>query len=251
VDCREVEKFLQVYVDGELDQEDGRLLEEHLHVCPGCRTKADFERRFRTALRARIPRPAAPAMLRAQIVEAMGEVREQRAFPWRWVLSSVPAAAALVAVITFTWTTTTGFTPMVDEAVLQHSSEPPVEVNSSDEGEVESWFRKKVDFHVALPRFEQQRVNLVGARISNLAQRKAALVRYQSGPHSFSLFVVTDPGGELSGRQCQKVRTNEFCLTELKGYTVVLWRSRGLAYSLVGDFSPQQMMEVVSSDPTF
>jgi anti-sigma factor RsiW len=159
--------------------------------------------------------------------------------------------AALALVITFTWTITSGFSGMMDEAVDQHSTAPPVEVNSSDTDVVEDWFREKVNFNVALPRFQSKQLDLVGARLSHLGQRNAALIRYRRGTHTFSLFVVTDPGGSLEGKMCQRVRSREICLTELRGYTVVLWRSRGLAYSLVGDTAPKEMVNVLSSAQSF
>jgi anti-sigma factor RsiW len=156
-----------------------------------------------------------------------------------------------VLVITFTWTVTSGFSPLVQEAVEQHSTALPVDFGSSDSDEVEGWFRAKVDFNVALPRFQPQQFNLVGARLSHLADHKAALVRYQKGLHNYSLFVVTDPGGSLGSQKCQRVKAREFCLTELKGYTVLLWRSRGLAYSLVGETAPPEMLEVISTAFSF
>jgi hypothetical protein len=37
----------------------------------------------------------------------------------------------------------------------------------------------------------------------------------------------------------------------MRGYTVVLWRSRGLAYSLVGDSAEQEIVEVLNSASSF
>ena len=251
MDCKEVDKFLQVYVDGELDDEDRVLVEEHLRSCPRCRAMADYEQRFIKSIKARFPREEAPAELRSRLVHAMAQVPERKPLSRRLVWGSVPAAAALALVITFTWTVTSGFSPLVDDAIQQHSTEPPVEVNSSDTSAVENWFRKKVDFNVALPRFPRAKINLVGARLSHLAERQAALVRYKSRGRHFSLFVLTDTGDKLTGKQCRRVKSREFCLTEQKGYTVVLWRSRGLVYSLVGDWSPSEMMKVLASESSF
>lgn len=251
MDCQEVKKFLQVYIDGELDEEDRRVLEEHLAACPDCRASVEYDRRFRDAIRARVPKISAPDDFKQQLTEAMARVPNRRPALRRLVWGFVPATAALALVITFTWTVTSGFSPLMDEAVLQHSAEPPVEINSSDSDQVENWFRKKVDFNVALPRFPHKKVSLEGARLSHLARRQAALVRYRRGQHRFSLFVVTDPGGSLEGKKCLKVKATDFCMTQMRGYTVVLWRSRGLAYSLVGDSAEQEIMEVLNSANSF
>jgi anti-sigma factor RsiW len=210
----------------------------------------EYERRFRDAVRARVPRVSAPEDFKQQLTAAMSKVPRRRPALRRLAWGFVPATAALALVITFTWTVTSGFSPLIDEAVLQHSAAPPVEINTSDSGQVENWFRKKVDFNVTLPRFTKK-VSLEGARLSHLARRQAALVRYRRGSHRFSLFVVTDPGGSLEGKKCLKVKTTDFCMTQLRGYTVVLWRSRGLAYSLVGDSAEQEIMEVLNSANSF
>jgi anti-sigma factor (TIGR02949 family) len=251
VDCREIEKFVQVYIDGELDAEDQTIIEEHLRQCPACLAQVDYERRFIKAVKIRVPKVAAPVSFKTQLVANMGKAPKQRPLSRRLMWSSIPAAAALALVITFTWTVTSGFSPLVSAAVEQHSLEPDVDVNTSDSATVENWFKKKVDFNVTLPRFQTRKANLIGARLSRLAEQRAALIRYRSGIHQFSLFVVSDNGGELDTKTCQRVKTREFCVTERKGYTVVIWRSRGLIYSLVGDSAPQEMMDVISSDSSF
>ncbi len=251
MDCRELDKFLQVYLDGELDPEDSEALERHLRSCPRCQARADYEARFVKAIKVRVPKPVAPDSFRERLAAAVARESEPRPVARRLMWGSIPAAAALAMVITFTWTVTSGFTPLVREAVNQHSLAPAVDVNASDMATVEDWFRKKVDFNVALPRFRSRSFNLVGARLSKLAERRAALIRYQRSGHRFSLFVVTDSGGDLAGQRCERVGSKEFCLTEQKGYTVAQWRSRGLVYSLVGDATPQEMIEVLSSNLSF
>jgi anti-sigma factor (TIGR02949 family) len=247
MDCTEVLKFIQVYLDGEFDEKDRLEMDEHLKGCLLCGKQVDVERRFRDAIRARIPKPAAPLQLRDRLVEAMDRTPRRARFPRILVWSSVPAAAALVLVVMFTWTVSTGFTPLVESAVDRHSSALPVEVNSASNDEVEGWFRAKVNFNVALPRFAPKELSLVGARLSNLAERQAALVRYHRGAHDYSLFVFADPGGSLEIQRCQKVAAERFCLVEKRGYTVAVWRSHGLAYSLVGDLPPSQMIETLEA----
>ena len=247
MDCQVVQEILQFYVDGELDEHDRGEVETHLSECAACRAQADHDRRFRAAIRARVPLEPAPASLRRQIEGTLSERPVTRRFSRTLIWGSVPAAAALGLLITFTWTVTSGFSPLVDEAVTRHSSEPPVEVSSHDSTEVEDWFRSKVDFNVALPRFRPRTLSLEGARLSNLAERQAALVRYRQGGRRFSLFVITDRGEELSAKRCQRVHRREICVDERRGYTVIWWRSRGLLYSMVGDAGPSDLLQVLSS----
>jgi len=254
MNCQDVAKFVQVYLDGEFDQRDRTDFEGHLKGCPGCQRQVDYERRFKEAVRARIPRETAPAELRERLASSLQAVPRRPLVPKLLMWSSIPAAAALVLVVTFTWTVTSGFTPLVEEAVDRHSSQPPVDLRSADDAEVEGWFKSKVNFNVALPRFSGGALHLVGARLSQLGERQAALVRYQQGTRSYSLFVFTDPGGPMTDsdgpfkvQRCQKVAKKKLCLAEKRGYTVVVWRSHGLAYSLVGDLPAPQMLEVLSA----
>ncbi len=248
MDCAEVQKYLQVFLDGEFDEAERLDVEAHLAGCPTCRQQAELERRFRESVRSRLVAPAAPEALRARVRAAMAAEPEAGRLRRGLLWGSLPAAAALLLVLSFTWTVTSGFSPLLREAVERHSSEPPVEVRSADADEVESWFQRKVDFRVSLPRFLRGDLDLVGARLSHLAARQAALVRYQHGRQSFSLFVLSDPGpGEdIGSKRCQRLRQREICLSELQGYTVVAWRTRGLLYSLVGDAPPADMLQVLT-----
>ena len=246
MDCQAVRKFIQIYLDGEFDDADRHDFEQHLIQCGDCRAQAEYERRFRDALHARLPRPKAPA----ELVEKVNQIIQDK--PTRRITNplvwgSIPAAAVLASVIMFTWTVTSGFSSLVDEAVARHSKEPPIEVSSTDCQEVEKWFRAKVDFNVALPRFKKPQFALEGGRLSNLAKRQAAYIRYRNGAQRFSLFVISDADSTPPGQRCQRVSQQEFCLSEVRGYSVVSWRSRGLLYSMVGDSTANEILRVLTN----
>lgn len=247
--CDDAKRFAQVYLDGEFDENDRRAMELHLQECPACRHQVEVERRFQAAVRARIPRVSAPPELRQRLHDAL--LRPQGRFlPWRRVLlwSSVPAAGVLLLILSLTWTVTSAFSPrLIDEAVERHSRQAPVEVASENLQDVEEWFRAKVDFHVALPTFADREFRVVGARLSHLAERQAAQVRYRQAGREYSLFVFSDPGGPLDMRSCHRLGRRKLCLVEKRGYTVAVWRSRGLAYSLVGDLPATQMLDVMNA----
>jgi anti-sigma factor (TIGR02949 family) len=246
-DCQEIRKYLEVYLDGEFDDEDRHEVEAHLTNCFACQSHATYERRFREAVRARIPKSQIPEELQERITITTDKYCTSWTWPKRLAWGSVPAVAAVALVISFTWTVTSGFSPLVEAAVERHSNDQPVEVNSSDTDVVESWFKSKVRFHVALPHSTPRQFLLVGGRLSNLVDRQAALVRYRSGLRDFSLFVFADPGGDIDGKSCQKIRSNNLCLSEKSGYTVAIWRSHGLAYSMVGESSPNEMLAVLEA----
>jgi anti-sigma factor (TIGR02949 family) len=247
IDCNEVHKFLEVYLDGEFDEADCREVEVHLSRCFACQSHATYEKRFREAVRARIPKYQISEELHDRLTSSTDKYYTTWTWPKRLAWGSVPAVAAVALVISFTWTITSGFSPLVEAAVEDHSNAPPVEVNSSDTDVVESWFKSKVRFHVALPHPTPRQFSLVGGRLSHLVDRQAALVRYRNGLHDYSLFVFNDPGGDIDGKSCHKVRANNLCLSEKNGYTVAIWRSHGLAYSMVGESTPNEMLAVLEA----
>ncbi len=246
--CEDVKRFAQVYLDGEFDENDRRSLELHLQECPQCQRQVEYEHRFQAAIRARLPRVQAPEELRLRLQKKL--LHPARVHPLRRILlwSSVPAAGVLVLLLSLTWTVTSAFSPrLLEEAVERHSRQAPVEVASENRADVEEWFRSKVDFHVALPPFADREFRVVGARLSHLAERQAAQVRYRQAGREYSLFVFSDPGGPLDLQRCHRLGHRKLCLVEKRGYTVVVWRSRGLAYSLVGDLPASQMLDVMNA----
>jgi hypothetical protein len=94
LDCEEVKRLIHLQLDGELGDDDARLLEEHLQACEGCRALHDDLLRVDAALRegfAAIPLPEpSTARVRARVAQARG-----RRVVWTTWL---PAAAAFLLV---------------------------------------------------------------------------------------------------------------------------------------------------------
>ncbi len=52
VDCRQVMRALQAFLDGELDPEQAELVAEHLETCQGCGPESETLERVLNAIRA-------------------------------------------------------------------------------------------------------------------------------------------------------------------------------------------------------
>ncbi len=50
-DCADIEKFAQQYVDGQLNEQQNRLFEEHLDYCLPCDKKIQFELKLKEIVR--------------------------------------------------------------------------------------------------------------------------------------------------------------------------------------------------------
>ena len=60
--CRGCEDLLELYLDGELDDEQVRKAEEHLDACGFCRRNYRFERLFRAYMRQAMSEPIPPEL---------------------------------------------------------------------------------------------------------------------------------------------------------------------------------------------
>ncbi len=255
MDCSELERSIDAYVDGEFDSRERAEADLHLSKCPRCHALTAERRRVREALRAKLREamasPAAggraPEELRARISAALAERRRPL---WRRALSPIPlstvaacAAGALVVLLTHT-----GDPALVDEAIRSHHRGLPLEVMASVGGEapILAWFADKLDFNPSPPRFHADGVRLLGARLSHLREWPAAYIRYELPRGQAGLFIVDDPKGrfDAAGREVH-VGAKVIRLVASRGYNVAVWRDHEIVYSLVSDLDEAALYDLV------
>jgi anti-sigma factor RsiW len=256
MDCSELERSVDAYVDGEFDVREMAEADLHLSTCPRCHALADGRRRAREALRAKLREamtpPAAagraPQELRARIETALAHRRRPL---WRRALSPIPisamaacAAGALVVLVTHG-----GDAALVEEAVRSHHRALPLEVmaaNAGSDAPILDWFADKLDFNPAPPRFKADGMRLLGARLSHLREWPAAYIRYALPHGQAGLFIVDDPKGrfDASGRAV-RVGHQVIRLVAARGYNVAVWRDHEIVYSLVSDLDEAALYDLV------
>jgi hypothetical protein len=97
MNCRETQRELAAYLDGELDKRAAAEVERHLRQCPGCRTEAEGLAE-RIGLLRSTPQPAAPAYIWTRIRQAVRAPRPvMRLAPTLRV--ALPAAAAVLVAV--------------------------------------------------------------------------------------------------------------------------------------------------------
>ncbi len=256
MDCSEVERSVDAYLDGEFDARERAEADLHLSACPRCRALADARARVREAIRAKLREamtpPAAagraPAELRARVEEALARRRRPL---WRRVLAPIPVAtvAACAAGAMVVLVTHGGDAALAEEAVRNHHRALPLEVfaaNVGGEAPILAWFADKLDFHPAPPRFRADGVRVLGARLSHLREWPAAYIRYELPRGQAGLFIVDDPKGrfDASGRE---VRSGQRIvhLVAARGYNVAVWRDHEIVYSLVSDLDEAALYDLV------
>jgi anti-sigma factor RsiW len=256
MDCTELERSVDAYLDGEFDARERAEADLHLGACPRCRTLAEERRGLREALRAKLreamtsPAPAgcAPPALRARIETTLARRRRPL---WRRALSPIPlsTAAACAAGALLVLVTHGGDAALVDEAVRSHHRGLPLEVTAATVGgdaPILAWFADKLDFNPAPPRFRADGVRVLGARLSHLREWPAAFIRYALPRGQAGLFIVDDPKGrfDATGRE---VRLGEkvIRLVAARGYNVAVWRDHEIVYSLVSELDEASLYDLV------
>ncbi len=231
--CAEFEAHLHPYVDGELGVSGMLAANAHLAQCPDCQGRVERERQFRQLLR-RQPKESAPpefhALVRARIRRS---ARVAALRPWLMV----PAAAAALLLV-FLLPGTRSPAPLVTDLVNKHITfaqiEQPAEFASQDPRAVEGWFRERTGLYVTVSDYSPSGIRLVGARIAEASERKAAYVLYEKGHTLLSVFMVPASAGDadLKGQQVS-YRGHRYITLERKGYRTVSWTDGHTVFGLV------------------
>ncbi len=241
MNCVEFETCLHPFVDGELEVADTLVATVHARECAACGGRVEKERRFRELLR-RQPRESAPSELRATIrrrIRRSGRVAAVR--PW---LLAPPVAAALLL-----WLLLPGSPPsLVSELVDKHMAyaqiEQPAEFVSAERAAVEAWFSQRAGLRVTVSDYSPSGMRLIGARIAEAEERKAAYVLYEKGRTLLSVFMVPSSERALEARgQHVAYRGQDYVTFERKGYRTVSWTDGRAVFGLVSMLDYEALLE--------
>jgi len=245
MNCQEFEGHLHPYVDGELGVDAAFAAHVHTVDCPGCRSLAERERRFRQLLR-RQPRESAPPEFRARILAlCRREGRRSLIRPWL-AAPALAVAAALVVALALPGLLRTEplVTDLVDKHITFSQIEGPAEFLSADREDVKQWFLRRAGLRVTVPDYSRNGIRLVGARLAEAGERRAAYVLYEKGHVLMSVFMVSGSGrgAGLPGKPTS-YRGSEYLLQERKGYRTVSWAEGQAVFSLVSMLDYEELLE--------
>jgi anti-sigma factor RsiW len=244
MNCQEFEIALHAYVDAELSVSEMTAAEAHAAGCRHCGALARQEREFRQLLR-RQPREAAPAALRASIRASLRrQARRTVARPWLVVPTLAVAAAALlvVALLPAFRSAPSLVAELVDKHIAYAQLERPAELASSDPVEIAEWFRDRASLRVIVPDYSPAGIRLVGARIADADERKAAYLLYEKGHTLLSVFMLKSDREEPSGRRVA-FRGHDYVTAERKGYRTVAWTDGQSLFGLVSSLDYDALLE--------
>src|SRR5688500_53527 len=198
MNCTEFEARRHPYVDGELSVDDTAAADAHVAGCASCAALARRERAFRELLR-RQPREAAPPELRMRVTATLRrEARRDR--DWRTGRILVPALASVlvlfVALSVWSWRQPASLVAaLVDKHIAYAQLERPAEFASADRADIARWFSERASMRVTVPDFSASGIRLVGARLAEADERRAAYLLYEKGHTLLSVFMLPRPAG--------------------------------------------------------
>jgi len=245
MNCVDVRARLHAYVDGELTVGDTAAVAAHCVECSRCDALVRGEREFRLLLR-RQPREPAPPELRERIVHSVRrDARRATARPWLLAPAAAVAAALVVVVVL---PSSRQQSPLVADLVDKHIAyaqiERPAELATGDRAEVAEWFLQRAGMRVTVPDYSPSGIRLVGARLADAHERKAAYLLYEKGRTLLSVFMVplSDAEGPFRGRTVV-FRGHEYVAHEQKGFRTVSWTDGQTLYGLVSMLDYDALLE--------
>lgn len=243
MNCTEFEAALHAYMDGELSFQARREADSHVTECRGCAELMQREREFRRLVRWQ-PRESAPVDLHTRIGSLLRAT--QRVRRWRaWLVPAGLAAGAVALVTVAGFLALRPSASLITDLVDKHSTyaqiEHPVELSSSDRGEVEQWLRERTGLRVTVPDFSRAGIRLLGARLTDARDRVAAYLLYEKGRTLLSVFVVPVVGSDAA-QPATTYHGRPYIVRDVSGFRTVSWHAGGTLFALVSSLDHDALL---------
>jgi hypothetical protein len=217
----------------------------HLSEYADCRGYFEEQAALSRALREKLGREAAPAILRQRV---MAQIEKHRAallpryFYRKRLLYGAMAVLLLLGAPLISWLHRLPSEQFFEEVCADHAKYLGAEsqLPSSDPSTIESWFRDKTEFGVEVPQYEN--AHLLGSRLCFLKRHKAALVFYRKSGHSVSLFQMDARGVNLSALSRSVIDGISVWHKSLNGFSLVALERRGVLWVLVSDLNESDLL---------
>jgi len=247
--CEEINKYLDAFVDGELEA--GLMLEVESHVdeCDSCSARARLKRDLKAQIAALGRRIEAPAHLREHVAGISSRHRRRRIIVLAAAAPLAAAAALLLVLVLGSDSHQTGepLSAVVADVVQRHTRELPMEVAGADPAAAASWFRGKVDFPVRVPRLDLQNASFDGARLSNVRDHQAAHMVYTVDGHRVTLMIFNTGDIAFRGGDLVHVSGHDVVFGRRQGFNVAVMLDGDMAYAFSSDLPRARLLDVVRS----
>jgi len=194
--CESWKAKLDIYLDGELSENEMRTFDAHVRSCPSCSADALARTQMKRAIHLAGKRFIPTADFRRRLQQSVAPKR-RRSFQFGWVFAAVAAVILVVGISTVNYLRIQSarnqvFSEIADLHVETLASASPVDVVSTDRHTVKPWFQGRIPFAFNLPELQNSEFTLEGGRMAYLEQTPGAQLIYDVRKHHISVFIFPD-----------------------------------------------------------
>lgn len=272
--CENFLPYLDAYADNEFDTLESDEMDQHLTACSSCREKVESQINWKRSFRDCLSEDKAPEDFRSRILGqiklehaagvikmipekesvSLQEIKHQkkakRTLSKRIFIAIPIAAIALLSFLVLPQMMTVApassdTQPVVDQAIDWHRGNYPIEVTGPEKSRVASWFHDKVKFPVRLPKL--RRANLLGGRIANMKNQRAAYILYDVDGKRVSVMLFDGKGLRVPKKQIKKISGRDIAVSKNNGYNVALLQEHGITYAITSDLPEEKFNTVLAA----
>jgi anti-sigma factor RsiW len=232
--CESRKAKLDIYLDGEVPEEEMRTFDAHVRTCPSCSADALARVQMKRTIQAAGRRYTPSAEFRKRMQQKIA-AKPQRSFGLRWMLAAAAAVIVVAGSLTSAYLGSRSgrdqvFSEIADLHVATLASSSPVDVISTDRHTVKPWFQGRIPFAFNLPELQNSEFSLLGGRMTYLEQTPGAHLIYDVRKHHISVFVFQERSLPA------KLNENSVSPKQLP-FNLETWSQGGLRYFVIGDAS--------------
>ena len=274
--CQDCERYLEAFLDQELDVKESLDMQAHLRLCPACTELAEAERTCRRFVRAHVYEVPLPDALKLQLIRHTMDgttdrtaVAGSRAAWWTWLgmwirpkdFALGMASAAVIFLLVFGpfafWSTGDNSSETFHaDQILQETSlayranqrHPlPLEVSASDDQEVADWFSRRLTYSFKVPCITDHATKLLGGRLCRLLDRPSATFVYKRNGKDILLFAFRGEDVSFPTKNRIRVQNQDLYVHDVSGRPVAAWQHGGIVYSMVGDLNRDDLLKIAQT----
>jgi len=240
VNCHEIERQLDAYIDGELAQAESEALQSHIAGCAACSQRL-AERQSLGRLVRQAPYYPAPDRLRLAVQAARKPSRlTPTVLAWAAsILLAVSVGGVMIAGARRARTAAESSASIANDIVGGHvralMGDHLFDVRSTDQHTVKPWFLGKLDFSPPVKDTASVGFPLIGGRLDYIAGRPVAALVYQRRQHTINVFVWPETQPAPAAAE------------SLRGFQVRHWTRDQMAFWAVSDLNAAELDEFATA----
>ncbi len=245
IDHKTAKILINLYLDNELAGEELEQFKQHIKECDECAKLLKKQRDFQDAIRALKDEIHIDHFedFKKDLVDQIEKYKIGKEKKLGYALLLPALVILLFGMLAFFhfYTSRVDLSKIaVENHIRQVRGQLPLEIETSSEAEISSWFEGKLRFNFRLPRYpdpSNQPYKIKGARLVALNNDYAALVSYEMDNHLMTLLVAPSQSATPHGAKKVKFKEIDFYLDNQNGFNILSWKDKGLTYALVFDFN--------------